>query len=147
MKVSEAMSRDVKLISPDQTIQEAARIMAEIDAGALPVAQNDRLVGMVTDRDITVRAVAQGRGPDTPVGEVMTPEVQYVFEDEDVEDVAEKMRKLKVRRLPVLNREKRLAGIISLGDIARHEDDAAGDAISGISEPGGKHSQSADGRA
>jgi CBS domain-containing protein len=147
MQVCDVMSRDVKLASPDQTIQEAARMMAEIDAGALPVGQNDRLVGMVTDRDIAVRAVAKGRGPDTPVRDVMTAEISYCFEDEDVETVAQKMGELQIRRLPILNRDKRLVGIVSLGDIAQCEDDVAGDAISEISEPGGKHSQSADGRA
>ena len=142
MKIRDVMSRDVRLVSPDQTIQEAAHLMEEIDAGALPAGENDRLVGMITDRDIAIRAVACGHGPDTRVREVMTQEIHYCFEDEDIEDVAEKMSELKVRRLPVLDRNKRLVGIVSLGDIAAQHDEIAGEAISEISEPGGRHSQS-----
>ena len=146
MKVSEVMSTDVQIASPDQTIQEAARIMAAIDAGVLPVGANDRLVGMITDRDIAVRAVALGLTPDTPVRKVMSAEVLYCTEDDDIEDVAHNMSDIKVRRLPVINKSKRLVGIVSLGDIALADGpDSAGQAICGISEPGGKHSQS-DGR-
>ena len=118
MKVSEVMSRDVQIAGPDQTIQEAARVMADIDAGVMPVGDNDRLVGMITDRDIAVRAVAMGLGPGTPVRKVMSDEVQYCAEDDDVQDVARKMSDIKVRRLPVINKSKRIVGIISLGDIA-----------------------------
>jgi CBS domain-containing protein len=143
MKISKAMTRDVKMVAPTQTIRDAAQAMAELDFGSLPVADGDRLVGMITDRDITVRAIAQGRGPDTAVREVMSSEVKYCFDDADLEDVAENMGDIKVRRLPVLNREKRLVGIVSLGDIARRDDGSAGDAIRAISEPGGEHSQSA----
>jgi CBS domain-containing protein len=147
MHVNEAMSTDVKIASPNQTLKEAATIMAEIDAGILPVGDNDRLVGMITDRDIAVRGVAKGLKPDAKVREVMSKEVMYCFEDDDIEDVALNMAELKVRRLPVLNREKRLVGIVSLGDIAITDGpDMAGEAICGISEPGGMHSQSADGR-
>ena len=147
MHVNEAMSTDVRIATPDQTIKEAATIMAEIDAGILPVGDNDRLVGMITDRDIAVRGVAKGLKPDAKVRDVMSKEVRYCFEDDDIEDVAANMAELKVRRLPVLNREKRLVGILSLGDIAMADGpDSAGEAIVGISEPGGMHSQSADGR-
>jgi CBS domain-containing protein len=147
MHVNEAMSTDVKIASPNQTLKEAAMIMAEIDAGILPVGDNDRLVGMITDRDIAVRGVAKGLKPDAKVREVMSKEVMYCFEDDDIDDVALNMAELKVRRLPVLNREKRLIGIVSLGDIAMTDGpDMAGEAICGISEPGGMHSQSADGR-
>ncbi len=142
MKVSEAMTRDVRIASPDQTIQEAASMMAEVDAGVLPIGENDRLVGMITDRDITVRAVAQGKGPQTTVREVMTSDVQYCFEDEDTDQVARTMANSQVRRLPVLNRDKRLVGILSLGDLAVMEGgQPAGEALSGISAPGGQHSQ------
>jgi len=148
MRVSEAMTPDVCIASPEQSIAEAARIMAEIDAGVLPVAENDRLIGMITDRDIAIRAVAAGKGAETPVREVMSREVKYCFEDQDTEDVAENMAEIKVRRLPVLNRGKRLVGILSLGDLAICEDpDCTGEALSGISEPGGEHSQSLDGGA
>jgi CBS domain-containing protein len=148
MKVRDAMSTNVKLAKPNQSIREAAKIMAEIDAGVLPVSDGDRMVGMITDRDIAVRAVARGLGPETPVREVMTSEVKYAFDDEDLDDVANNMADIKVRRLPVVNRDKRLVGIVSLGDIAMNEGpEPAGDAICGISEPGGQHSQSADGGA
>ncbi|HSD53832.1 MAG TPA: CBS domain-containing protein [Burkholderiales bacterium] len=137
------MSRDVKVATPRHSICDAARLMAEIDAGVLPVGDEDRLVGMITDRDIALRAVAKNKGPDTPVADVMSREVKYCFEDEDLEDVARNMAEIQVRRLPVLNREKRLVGIIALGDIATREDSqTAGEAIKGVSEPGGPHSGS-----
>jgi CBS domain-containing protein len=143
MKVSEAMSRDVRIASPDETICDAAKAMATIDAGALPVGENDRLIGMITDRDIAVRAVAEHKGPDTLVREVMTKDVRYCFEDEDLERVAANMGDQRVRRLPVVNRDKRLVGIVSLGDVSLVQGrGAAGDAITGISQPGGPHSQS-----
>ncbi len=142
MLVSEAMTRDVRVASPDHTIQAAAKIMAEIDAGVLPVAENDQLLGMITDRDIAVRAVAQGKGPDTRVREVMTGEVKYCFDDEDTEHVARNMGDIQVRRLPVVNRDKRLVGILSLGDLAVAEGGrAAGEALAGVAQPGGEHSQ------
>jgi CBS domain-containing protein len=142
MKVSDKMTRQVRLASPDDSIQQAARVMAEADAGALPVGQDDRLVGMVTDRDIAVRAVAQGKGPDTRVQEVMSPGIEYCFEDEELDQVARKMAEKQVRRLPVVNRQKRLVGILSLGDVAMGEGPRpAGEALSGVSRPGGAHSQ------
>jgi CBS domain-containing protein len=142
MKVSEVMTRDVRLIEPTQSIREAARLMAELDAGIMPVREGDRLVGMITDRDIAVRAVAQGRGPDTPIRDIMTDEVKYCYEDDDTDDVARNMADIQVRRLPVLTRDKRLVGIISLGDMAvTDEAGKAGEAVAGISQPGGQHSQ------
>ena len=138
------MSRDVCVASPDQSICEVACNMAQIDAGAIPVGDNDRLVGMITDRDIAVRAVAAHKGPDTPVRDVMTREVRYCFEDESVDHVAKSMAEQRVRRLPVLDRKMRLVGILSLGDIAlKQGKKAAGEAVSGVSRPGGPHSQSA----
>jgi CBS domain-containing protein len=146
MRVSEAMTRDVTVASPDDTLQQAASTMASLDAGVLPVGANDRLVGMLTDRDIAVRAVAQGKGPQTPVREVMSEDVKYCFEDEDLETVTQNMGDIQLRRLPVLDRDKRLVGIVSLGDIATHPGDGgdtlAGQALSGISQPGGEHTQS-----
>lgn len=143
MKISEAMTRDVRLATPQQTICEAAQLMADLDIGLLPVRDGDRLVGMLTDRDIAVRAVAAGRGPSTPVSEVMSSEVKYCFEDQDVEEVTANMGDIQVRRLPVLSRDKRLVGIISLGDIAAGlgAQAEAGEALAGISERGGQHSQ------
>ena len=143
MRVSEAMTRDVQLIEPTQNIREAAQLMAELDAGIIPVREGDQLVGMITDRDIAVRAVAEGRGPDTAVREVMTDDVKYCYEDDDTDDMARNMADIRVRRLPVLTREKRLVGIISLGDMAvSDEPGKAGEAVAGISQPGGQHSQS-----
>src|SRR3546814_17710576 len=115
--------------------------MTDIDAGVLPVGENDRLVGMLTDRDIAVRAVARGRDPQTTVREVMTAEVQYCFDDDDADAVCENMAEQQIRRLPVVNRDKRLIGILSLGDLAT-ADGGAGPchALSGISKPGGRHS-------
>lgn len=147
MIVSEAMSRDVRVAWPDQTIQEAASIMADIDAGVMPVGDHDRLVGMLTDRDIAIRAVARGKGPDAKVRDVMSSEVKYCFEDEDADEVCRNLADQKIRRIPVVNRDKRLVGILSLGDLARSgPEDSVGAALSAISSPGGAHSQSADGR-
>lgn len=143
MRVSEAMTRDVRVASPEQSIREAARIMAEIDAGVLPVGENDRLVGMITDRDIAIRAIAQGKGPDATVREVMSEEVKYCFEDEDLNQVARNIGEIQVKRLPVVNRDKRLVGIVSLGDIAKVEGpEVTGEAERGIARPGGQHTQS-----
>lgn len=142
MKVSDVMTRDVRVANPNETIQEAARIMAEIDAGVLPVGDNDRLVGMLTDRDIAVRAVAEGKGPDTRVSDVMTADVRYCFEDDDTDEVCNNLGDQQIRRIPVVNRDKRLVGIVALGDLAVMEGGrVAGEAVSGISQPGGQHSQ------
>lgn len=146
MKISDCMTRKVRVIDPSMTLREAARLMADLDAGVLPVGNRDRLVGMLTDRDIAVRGIAAGKGPDTPVSETMSPEVKYCYEDEDVDHVARNMGDLQVRRLPVMSRDKRLVGIVTLGDIAcHHRSDAenVGEALGSISRAGGAHSQSA----
>jgi CBS domain-containing protein len=142
MRVSEAMTRQVRVATPGQSIREVAKMMAEIDAGSMPVGENDRLIGMITDRDIAIRAVAQGKGPDTPVREVMSKDIKFCYDDEDLEHVAKNMGDIQVRRLPVVNREKRLVGIVSLGDIAQNEDHSTtGEAAAGVSQPGGQHRQ------
>jgi len=144
MKVNAAMTRDVQLVNPDQTIREAAHLMAEIDAGALPVTDNDRLVGMITDRDIAIRAVAQGKSPDTRIRDVMSSGILFCFDDQQLDDVARNMGKNQVRRLPVINHDKRLVGILSLGDLAGKEDPTAvGRVVLRVSERSGKHSQTA----
>jgi CBS domain-containing protein len=136
------MTRDVRLTSPDETIQQAAMTMASIDAGVLPVQENDRLIGMVTDRDIAVRAVADGLGPDARVRDIMSGEVRYCFDDDEVDDVLRNMGDIQLRRLPVMNRDKRLVGIVSLGDLASNgEAPQAGEALQCIAQPGGMHSQ------
>jgi len=148
MRVSECMTREVRVASPGQSIREVAKIMAEIDAGVMPVGDNDRLVGMITDRDIAIRAVAEGKGPDTPVREVMSTEkVLYCYDDEDLAQVAQNMGDQQVRRLPVVNRDKRLVGIVSLGDVAQSETRSANKAVKGVSKPGGTHNQSQGARA
>ena len=148
MKISECMTRDVQVVKPDQTIRDAAQFMLRGDAGSVPVCDGDRLVGMLTDRDIAVRAVAEDRGPETPVREMMTEHVDYCFEDDDVEAVALKMSEIQVRRFPVLSRkDKKLVGIVSLGDMSRSDDaDSTTVALDGITDPGGLHTQSQDKR-
>ena len=141
MRISEVMTRGVRVANPDQTIGEAARLMAQIDAGVLPVGEDERLVGMITDRDIAVRAVAREMPPSTKVREIMSQEVLYCFEDQDVEEVAQNMSDVKVRRLPVVDRDKRLVGIVSLGDVSKSDNAAAaGQTVAEISTPGGAHS-------
>ena len=144
MQVREAMTPDVQLVHPGQTIYEAARLMADGDIGALPVADNDRLVGVITDRDIAVRGVAGGLGPDTKIADLMSHKVMYCFDDDELDDVANNMGRIQVRRLPVVNRNKRLVGIVSVGDVASYGDATkTGQSVAGISAPGGVHSQTA----
>jgi CBS domain-containing protein len=136
MIVNEIMTRDVQIISPEDSLQTAAQMMAVYDFGMVPVGENDRLIGMLTDRDITTRAVARGLHPaQCKVGDIMSPEVNYVFDYETVDAAARSMSNLQVRRLPVLNRDKRLVGIISLGDLAVTEPEPAADALTSISQP------------
>jgi CBS domain-containing protein len=142
MKVSEVMTRDVQTVRPDQPVREAASFMLSADAGSIPVSDGGRLVGMITDRDIAVRGVAKGYGPDTPVRELMTDDIICAREDDDVEDIASKMSSAQVRRLPVIDDQERLCGIVSLGDLSREGDeDSAAEALEGVSEPGGSHRQ------
>ena len=137
MKVHEIMTAHARCVGPENTLVEAAGLMREMDVGALPVCDNDRLAGMVTDRDIALRGVADGRDPNTTsIREVMTPGIVYVFADQDVEEVARVMEERQIRRLPVLNRQKRLVGIVSLGDIAISSNPAfSGIALRDVSEP------------
>ena len=143
MKISECMTPDVLTVRPDQKLSEVAKLMLDEDIGILPVANADRMLGMITDRDIVVRAVARGLDAQTPVKEVMSQEVLYCFEDQDVDDVAQNMSDLQVRRLPVVDRRKRLVGIITTGDLAREvSGEACSAALFGVAQPGGLHSQS-----
>lgn len=143
MRVSDAMTRDVCVCGPDETIRDCAAAMARSHIGVLPVAENNLLVGMVTDRDIAVRAVAAGKGPDTCVRDVLTREVLFCFDDQDLEHVAKSMGMAKVRRVPVLTRDNRVAGMLSLGDVALRIPGIAAAAVAEASKPGGPHSQSA----
>jgi CBS domain-containing protein len=142
MKISEVMTTEVETISADQTAREAASFMLRADAGSIPVCEGDKVIGMITDRDIAVRGVAEGRGPDTPVSELMSDGVICAREDEDIDTVAQRMSEEQVRRLPVLDAEDRLCGIVSLGDLARETTtDTAEKALEGVSAPGGQHQQ------
>lgn len=142
MQVSQTMTRDVRIANPEQSICDAAQMMADCDVGALPVGEKDRLVGMITDRDIAIRAVAQGKSPETKVRDVMSTEVKYCFEDDDIAHVVENIGDLQLHRLPVLDHNKRLVGIVALADIAASQGpEAAGDAVCGIlagKQPGGE---------
>jgi CBS domain-containing protein len=142
MNVSDVMTREVQVATPEQSIRDAAQLMMKIDAGTVPVGKDQKLVGMLTDRDIAVRAVAKGLGPDTPVREIMSADVKYCFEDQSIEEVARNMADIQVRRLPVVNRDKRLVGILSLGDLAVRSNCSTNEALRGVSTPGGEHSQS-----
>ena len=142
MKVSEVMTRDVQTVRPDQPVQEAANFMLSANAGSIPVTDGDRLIGMITDRDIAVRGVAKGYGPDTPVRDLMTDDLVAVGIDDDVEEAATRMSDAQVRRLPVIDENERLCGIVSLGDLARESDnECAHEALEGVSQPGGQHQQ------
>jgi len=135
MQVSDVMTPNVHVVHPEQTLREVATAMAELDIGALPVGEKNRLVGMITDRDIVIRAIAGGMDPDTKVREVMSPQVKYCYEDEKVDHVAHNMGDIQVRRLPVMNRDKKLVGIVSLADVAIKRGPAvAGETVKHVSE-------------
>jgi len=143
MKISACMTRDVRIVDPAETLREAARAMAELDAGFLPVGEGDRLIGVITDRDIAIRGVANGRQPDTTVREVMSPDVRYCYADDSCVDTLYNMADLQVRRLPVVDRDKRLVGIVSITDLATNgESSLAGEALTQIARPSDYHSQS-----
>ena len=135
--VKDLMSRDVKVISPDMTISDAAKKMRDGDFGMLPVGEDDRMVGTISDRDIAIRAVAEDKEGSTMVRDVMSEGIVWVYEDDSVEQVATIMSKNQVRRLPVVSRDKRLVGIVALCDFAveSSEIQAAAKALSEISKP------------
>jgi CBS domain-containing protein len=137
MKIRDVMTRSVELVNPDTSLEEAARKMRETDTGFLPVGENDRLVGTLTDRDITIRAVAEGRDPKSAkVRDAMSDELVYVFEDADTAEAADLMAQRQIRRLPVLNQDKRLVGVVSLGDLATRtpDDDVVGQTVQDVSK-------------
>lgn len=136
MKVSEVMSRDVQIARPQDSIRSVAQRMTQIDVGSLPICDGETLTGIVTDRDIVIRVVGEGRSFDTPVSDVMTAKVEYCLEDDELDDAADKMAEAQVRRLPVLNRDNRLVGVLALGDVAlKVKDSTAGETLEDISEP------------
>jgi CBS domain-containing protein len=136
MRINEVMSTDVCVIGPGTSLRDAARMMAARDVGSLPVGEDDRLVGFVTDRDIVLRAVGEGLGADTAVREVMSSDIRYCFDDEDIDHVAGNMAQLEMRRLPVLSRDKRLVGIVSLANFAYSRDTGASqELLRGVAKP------------
>ena len=142
MKIADVMSRDVQTASPDDTIQSVAQKMASLDVGALPVCDGRRIQGMVTDRDIAVRGVAQGLDNTAPISRIMTGNLEYVMATDDLDRAADKMADHQVRRLPVVDENKDLVGIISLGDLAQeHRAKIVGRTLEDISEPGGQGNQ------
>ncbi len=136
-QLRDLMSRNVNVINPETTIEEAAKKMRDGGFGMMPVGEDDRMIGTISDRDIAIRAVAEGKDPLTKVRDVMSEGVTWVYEDESVEDAAMIMSERQVRRLPVVNRDKRLVGIVALGDFAVESSEIrpAAEALSGISRP------------
>lgn len=140
MKVADVMSRSVELADPDQTISDIATAMARKDLGFMPVGDKERLVGAITDRDIVTRCVAAGKDGTSRVRDVMTKDVKYCFDDEELDHVLANMGENKVRRMPVVDRDKRLVGVVSLADAAQDFSIAdAGAALSKVASPGGPH--------
>lgn len=135
-KIREVMTPDIVMARPEQTIADAARLMLESDIGSVPVSDGDRLIGMLTDRDIAIRATAKNLPCDTPVAEVMTREIRYCYDDQDVGEVARNMADLGVRRLPVVNRDKRIVGFVALSNIAQSNSESAREALlAGVATP------------
>ncbi len=135
MKIKDVMTKSADWISPDTTLAQAAQKMQSEDIGFLPVGENDKLIGSVTDRDIVIRAVAQGKDPNTTkVRDVMTAKMYYCFDDQSVDEICDNMADIKVRRLPVVNRDKRLVGVVSLGDLSQAKEKSSGEALKHITE-------------
>lgn len=135
MNIESIMSRDVHTVRPEQSLREAAEAMRKLNIGSLPVRDNDRLVGMLTDRDIVIRAVAQGDAANMTVRDVMSPTVKYCFASDDVQAIARNMASLEVRRLPVLDAQKRLVGMISLANMVHSETSAGSVMAQGVAKP------------
>ena len=140
--IRDLMTTGVETVSPDDTARNAASFMLSADTGSIPVCQDDKVVGMITDRDIAVRGVAEGRGPDCSVRELMSSDIVCARDTDDVQSVARTMSEAQVRRLPVLDESDKLVGMISLGDLSREAEPAAAtQALEGVSAPGGQHQQ------
>jgi CBS domain-containing protein len=133
--IAEVMTTDVEVVRPEETLRDAARAMADLDVGSLPVCDGRRMIGMVTDRDITIRGVAEGKGPDAPVRDVMTDDVVWCTDTDSVDEVLQQMSDAQVRRIPVVDRDRQLVGIVALGDIALEEDDDVDETLRDISMP------------
>ena len=137
MKIREIMTPDAQCVGPEDTLVEAAALMRQLDVGVLPVCNEGEVIGMITDRDIVIRAVAELRPPTTTrVREIMSPGTVSVFEDQDVDEVVQVMEDHQIRRAPVMSRERRIVGIVSLGDIAVDASAArSGEALKRVSQP------------
>jgi CBS domain-containing protein len=141
-QLRDVMTSDVKAVAPDATAQEAANFMLSADTGSIPVTDGERVIGMITDRDIAVRGVAEGRGPDCTVRDLMSENIVCARDTDDVLAVAQRMSDAQVRRLPVVDADDRLVGMVSLGDLSREaQESAAATALEGVSQPGGAHQQ------
>jgi CBS domain-containing protein len=141
MRVRDVMTRDVEVARPGDSVRDVAQLMAEIDTGVAPICDGRKVLGVVTDRDIVLRVVAKGLSLDTPATEIMTGPPEYVLETDDLDEASDKMARLQVRRLVVLDSDRQLCGILSLGDVAReNEAKDTGRTLEQISEPGGMHS-------
>jgi CBS domain-containing protein len=134
-RISEVMTTNVKVVRPDETVQNAAKMMADQDVGAIPVCDGKKLQGMVTDRDITIRATAEGRGGDTRVSEVMTQDVVWCTEEDDTQEVLQRMADAQIRRIPVVDQQKNLVGIVALGDLALEDEENVDETLRDISMP------------
>ena len=133
--IAEVMTTDVEVVRPEETMRDAARAMADLDVGSLPVCDGRRMIGMVTDRDITIRGVAEGKGPDAPVRDVMTDDVVWCTDTDSVDEVLQQMSDAQVRRIPVVDKDRQLVGIVALGDIALEEEDDVDETLRDISMP------------
>ena len=133
--IAEVMTTDVEVVRPEETLRDAARAMADLDVGSLPVCDGRRMIGMVTDRDITIRGVAEGKGPDAPIRDVMTDDVVWCIDTDSVDEVLQQMSDAQVRRIPVVDRDRQLVGIVALGDIALEEEDDVDETLRDISMP------------
>ena len=141
-QIRDVMTSDIKTVAPDATAREAASFMLSADTGSIPVCEDDRVVGMITDRDIAVRGVAEGRGPDCAVRDLMSEDIVCARDTDDILAVAQRMSDKQVRRLPVVDADERLVGMVSLGDLSREAQKSAADtALEGVSAPGNQHSQ------
>jgi CBS domain-containing protein len=141
-QIRDVMTSDIKTVSPDHTVQQAAGFMLSADTGSIPVCDGDKVVGMITDRDIAVRGVGKGRGPDCTVRDLMTSDVVCARDTDDITAVAQRMSDQQVRRLPVVDVDDRLVGMVSLGDLSRDaQSGVAETALAGVSAPGHQHQQ------
>ena len=142
MKITDVMTTDIEKVCPTDSAQQAASFMLRADTGSIPVCDGDKIVGMITDRDLAVRGFAKGLGPDSQVSELMSNDVVCANCDDSVEDIARQMAERQVRRMPVIDSEQKLVGMVSLGDLSRHDrDSAASTALEGVMKEGGQHQQ------